>query len=188
MMRVVIMSNQHQTQNSTLDQVLVKKSVHSKQIVDVKQKIVKLVIFCLADEWYAFYGHNIREILPKDTPVFFVPGCPKSLTGEINVRGEIESVINISMVLQLATNEQSGPQNIVLLAKSAMSKEMSSGISVNKVIDVVDVPERIIQSPPETLPDHIRPYVLSVLEFKGHAVTVLNLDQIFKDYQQGLEA
>ncbi len=185
------MSENVQTQNSTVDKVLLQKhqgevnTEDSKQIVDVNEKVVKLVIFALAEHWYAFYGQSINEILPKDTLIFFVPGCPKSLTGVINVRGEIESVINISMVLKLSNKEQTTVQSIVLLAKSPA---MSSGILVDKVIDVVDVPEHIIQSPPETLPDHLRCYVLDVLEFRGQAVTVLNLDKIFNDYQQNLEA
>jgi len=182
----------NEQQKKTLDQILLQKqqqikdnnSTESQQIIDVNEKEVKLVIFSLSNEWYAFYGDRISEILPEDTTIFFVPGCPKSLTGVINVRGEIESVINISTLLKLSNNDQDSPQNIVLLAKSS---KMSSGISVNKVIDVVDVPQRIIQAPPETLPAHLRAYVLDILEFRGQAVTVLNLEQIFSDYQQGLE-
>jgi len=185
------MTSQEQTQQSTLEKILLKKQQAgvstfgggSNQVVDVNEKVVKLVIFSLGDQWYAFYGESISEILPKGTMIFFVPGCPPSLTGVINVRGEIESVINISMFLKLTESEQAESQNIVLLAKSPV---MSSGVSVDKVIDVVDVPERIIQSPTNTLPDDIRPYVLDVLEFRSQAVTVLDVNTIFKDYQQGL--
>ena len=156
----------------TLDELLLQKTKQSKQIVNVNEKMLKLVIFSLADEWYAFYGENISEILPENTTIFFVPGCPQSLMGVINLRGEIESVIHLALILSLKNKSKTNDRGIILLGKGIA---MSSGIFVDQVIDVVDVPETLIQDPPETLPDYLRPNVLNVLEHGGRAVTILNL-------------
>ena len=61
--------------NTTLDQVLSQRREVNKDIVNVDEPAVKLVIFALGDEWFAFHGERIREILAQ-ADIFFVPGCP----------------------------------------------------------------------------------------------------------------
>jgi purine-binding chemotaxis protein CheW len=63
---------------------------------------------------------------------------------------------------------------------------ISSGIRVDRIIDVVDVTQSSIQPPPATLPDHLRSLVSGVLRFQEQPVTVLNLDALFADYARGL--
>ncbi|MCK5682425.1 chemotaxis protein CheW [bacterium] len=167
---------------STLDELLHQKTGHRQKIIEVDEKTVKVVIFRLADQWYAFYGDDVSEILPENTPVFFVPGCPPSLRGVINVRGEIESVIDISTILKLNSAQEATSAKNILLAKG---KTIRSGICVNEVIDVVDIAENMVKAPPETLPDHLCSRVSGVFQFHDRAVSVLNLEQIFTDYQQG---
>ena len=85
---------------TTLDQVLTQRLEAHKKIVNVDEPLVKLVIFALGNEHFAFQGDCIHEILTK-VDVFFVPGCPPSLEGVINVRGDIESVIRPHGLLHL---------------------------------------------------------------------------------------
>ncbi len=85
------------------------------------------------------------------------------------------------MILKLS-NANTSPAKIILLTKS---KSMHSGIAINEVIDVVDIQENLIQAPPETFPDHLRSNVSGVFQFHDRAVSILNLEQILTDYQQG---
>lgn len=166
---------------TTLDQVLTQRREARKEIVNVDELAVKLVIFELGDDWFAFHGDRIREILAQ-ADVFFVPGCPSSLEGVINVRGDIESVVRLHDLLRLPEPSAKRGSSILL----GRGGGMSSGIRVDAVVDVVDVPESSIQPPPSALPDHLRAYVSGVLQFQGHPVTVLDLDTIFADYARGL--
>jgi purine-binding chemotaxis protein CheW len=128
-----------------------------------------------------FYGDNINEILPDNTLIFPVPGCPASLPGVINLRGDIESVIHIGQILLL--DEETSKAKTILLGQG---KTMRSGLYVDAVIDVVDVLKSDIQTTPNTLAEQICPFFLGVLEFSGRGVTLLSLEQIFTDYQHGL--
>ena len=67
-------------EQSGLDKILSLKREVSAEIVNVDEPTVKLVIFELGDDWFAFPGASIREILPP-ADVYFVPGCPSSLEG-----------------------------------------------------------------------------------------------------------
>lgn len=166
---------------TNLEQILAKRQLARKEIVNVDEPAIKLVIFALGDDWFAFHGERIREILAKAT-LYFVPGCPASLEGVINVRGDIESVIRLNELLQVPVPE-AGRQPAILLGSGTA---MNSGISVDAVIDVIDIPQSFIQPPSANLPEQLRPYTSGLLHFKEKAVTVLNLEQIFNQYAQGL--
>ena len=75
-----------------------KNRQRSREIVDVEQERVKMVIFRSDASRYAFYGSDVREILPA-CEISWVPGLPDYLPGLINVRGDIESVVNIGHFL-----------------------------------------------------------------------------------------
>lgn len=168
-------------QELTLDQVLSQRREDTREIVNVDEPTVKLVIFELQGDWFAFHGEKIREILSQ-VDVFFVPGCPTSLEGVINVRGDIESVISLNELLQLPDSADIASSSYLL----GHGAGMSSTIRVDKVVDVVDVPLSNIRQPPNTLPEQLRVIVSGVLQFKEKTVTALDLDRIFADYSLGL--
>jgi len=167
--------------DTNLDQILAKRQTASKQVVDVNEPMIKLVVFALGDDWFAFYGERIKEILTRST-IFFVPGCPGSLEGVINVRGDIESVIRLNELLQVPLPEAGTPSAILL----GCGGSMNSGIRVDRVVDLIDIPLGSVQPPPVNLPDQIRPFVSGLLSFKGRPVSVLDLEQIFTQYVKGL--
>ena len=169
---------------NTLDQVLTLRREANQDVVNVDEPVVKLVFFELSGQRFAFHGNRIREIL-ADTEVFFVPGCPASLEGVINVRGDIESVIRPHDMLHLADHgrTESDAASSILLGQGG---GIHSGIRVDRVIDVVDVLQSDILPPPASLPDHMRALVLGVLHLDDQAVALLDLDRMFADYVRGL--
>lgn len=166
---------------SALDQILSQRHEARKEVVSVDEPAVKLVIFELGGDWFAFHGERIREILAQ-ADVFFVPGCPASLEGVINVRGDIESVLLLHDLLRLPASPASRGSSILL----GRGGGMSSGIRVDRVVDVVDVPQSRVQPAPGALPEHMQPLVLGLLHFRERPVAVLDLDRIFADYARGL--
>ncbi|OQX19266.1 MAG: hypothetical protein BWK76_05055 [Desulfobulbaceae bacterium A2] len=166
---------------TTLDQLLARRSEAGQEIVNVDEKTVKLVIFEIGPQRFAFHGEHIREILAQ-ADVFFVPGCPPSLEGVINVRGDIESVIRLHEMLHLPVDDSTSSP-LILLGRGG---GISSGIRVDRVVEVADVTQGSIQPPPVTLSEHMRPLVLGVLRFQEVPVTLLDLDRIFTDYARGL--
>jgi len=166
-------------EQSGLDKVLSLRS--SVEIVNVDEPMVKLVVFELDGECFAFPGEAIAEIMPA-TDVYFIPGCPPSLEGVINVRGDIESVIRLSELLGKPAADPASSSSIL----RGQGAGMHSGIRVDRVVDVLDVVQSAIQAPPATLPEHLRRIVSGLMRYQDTPVVILDLDRLFEDYQRGL--
>jgi purine-binding chemotaxis protein CheW len=145
-------------------------------LIDVNIASIKLVIFTLPNGYYAFGGESIKEILPA-VKINGVPGVPDFILGVINVRGDIESVIDINSFLGLPEQETNNSKNIII----AEGAGVRSGILVNSVEDVMDFPEDSIQPPLASLNDKIKQFVIGETEYKEQSVTVLNAKEIFKN-------
>lgn len=166
---------------SDLDKILSLRRAASTEIVNVDEPTVKLVIFELGGDWYAFPGDAIREILPP-AEVYFVPGCPPSLEGVINVRGDIESVIRLA---ELLGKPMTDPASTSMILRGS-GGGMRSGIRVDRVVDVLDVVQSSIQPPPAALPENMRRHVSGLTLHQGLPVAILDIARLFEDYHRGL--
>ena len=149
----------------------------ANQEKDGRDEKIELVIFSMAQRYFAFKGAEIREILPY-TPITDVPGCPRSIRGIINVRGIIESVVNLHTLLEIEKTPASNRTRFIL----AQSEGVSSGIQVESVEDVLSVEPHGIKSVISTLPAATRKYALGGGElYKEHYVVLLSLKKIFTE-------
>lgn len=144
--------------------------------ISVDQERVRLVIFTLNRTCYAFFGKQIREILPYE-PIFYVPGCPTVIRGVINVRGDIESIVNIHELLSIREPEITKNTRIVI----ASDRKIRSGILVESVEDVIEIPQSAIKRPISTLEHPIRDFAAGgEMIFNGQYVTILDVGKIFE--------
>ena len=66
--------------------------------------LLSLLLFRIADEWYAVNVGDVREIF-QEYDVTSVPCVPDFIMGVVNVRGEILSVMDPARLMQLGTIE-----------------------------------------------------------------------------------
>ena len=151
----------------------------SEETEDVNLAQIKLVIFTLLDSYYAFKGEHIKEILPV-SKISMVPGVPDFILGVINVRGDIESVININDFIGLHEQDADKTNNIII----AEGEGIRSGILVGSVEDVMDFREDAIQPPLSSLNEKIKQFVIGETDYKEKSVTVLNVSEIFKSISE----
>lgn len=133
----------------------------------------KFVIFTLHDGLYAFDGVDVKEILPH-LEIFPVPGAPQTVPGVINNRGDIEAVINLNVILGLPQSESTAYSRIVMTEKAGVR----SGMLVDSVIDVVDLPPSSIKPALATLDDATRDLVTGETIYQGRSVVLLDLGRI----------
>jgi purine-binding chemotaxis protein CheW len=159
---------------SSSDRILdeIKRHHQRKEVVDVEEERVMVVIFSCAGARYAFYGSDIREILPP-REISWVPCLPPHIPGLINVRGDIESVVDIRPFLG---NEAADPTHC--LVAMAVHGEFRSGILIDSVEEVTEVPLKAIQPPLGGLGGIARELVAGELDHHGDLVILLDIEKL----------
>lgn len=143
--------------------------------VDVEVELVKIVIFMLQDGLYALPGADVKEILPS-MDISPVPGAPAFIPGVINNRGDIESVINLNEFLGLPDSERTAASRIAMVSKAALR----TGILVDAVLDVVDVPLNSVKPPLSTLENALKELVTGEIFYNNRTVVMLDIDRLLE--------
>lgn len=149
-----------------------KRRQRVKEVVDVEEERVKVVIFVCGKNLYAFYGRDIREILPA-CDISWVPCLPDYLPGLINVRGDIESAIDLRHFL----GEEKAGHGRHLIAM-AVQGDFHSGVMIDSIEDVVDIPLSTIHPPLATLNGAARDLVIGEIEYGGSTISLLDIGKL----------
>jgi len=163
-------SAEKQKSDCILDEL--KRRQRTKEVVDVEEERVKVVIFACGVNLFAFYGRDIREILPS-CDISWVPSLPDYLPGLINVRGDIESVIDLRHFL----GEEKGDGSKRLIAM-AVQGDFRSGVMIESIEDVVDIPLSTIHPPLATLNGAARDLVIGEIEYGGTTISLLDVGKL----------
>jgi purine-binding chemotaxis protein CheW len=150
----------------------IRQTQRSKEVVDVEVELIKVVVFVSGGARYAFYGSDIREILPG-CAISWVPGLPPYLPGLINIRGDIESVIDLRHFLGGGSIESE-----TKLIAMAVKGKFRSGILIDAIDDVMDIPVNAIKPPLATLHGAARDLVAGEIEHGGGLITLLDTEKL----------
>jgi len=170
------------SQSLTLDQALALNSLGEREIISPQDELVKLVIVALGPHRVGFKGGQIREILTREN-LFFVPGCPAFVAGVINLRGDIESVLRLALLLDLPPSPDEAQKSILL----GQSGSLRSGLLVDQVVDVLDLPQSALLPPMALLPEGFADCVIATLSHGKQSVPLLDLDALFARVRRELD-
>ncbi len=144
-------------------------------IIEVDEKRIQVVLFYLAGDLYGFYGSSVKMILPLDV-IFPVPGTPPYLLGLTNVRGDIEAVIDLKVILNLPPAAPD-PKNRLILTHS---QGVVCGVLVDRVEEVMAIPVSQIVEVQES--QSIHALVVGKTSYAQRDVILLDVARIFKNY------
>lgn len=153
---------------------LVKQREDLERVIEIEEQTVQLVVLLLDEEYYAFYGMLIKEIVTVDE-ISYVPGMPDEILGIINVRGDIESVLDLRNVLGLSSQPLTKQSRITIGEVNGIR----SGVLVDSVEDVLEIPEDQILKPSSEVNVRRTEYVMGEASYKNHKLILLNLEKIF---------
>ena len=148
-----------------------------KQVVDVEVEKTLLVIFQLgglspsktaspetSGGLYGLPASSVESIVSVEE-ITYVPGTPPWILGVVNVRGEIESVLDLKAILGLGKAEIR-PESRLLIAQDG---ELRSGLLVDQVVDIAEVSSATISPPPTPLEGGKGVYIAGETEYAGKA-------------------
>lgn len=161
----------------SLQQALDSSNTESAEIINVDAPSIKVLIFTLGGQLFAAKSTYITEILVKQK-IYFVPACPDTILGVINVRGAIESVIDLARIVSIQPSLSAADGSLLL----ARGNNINSAIQIDTVADVLDILEENIQPVPASLDKNLRQYAGGVFQFKDQPVTLIDIDKLFAEY------
>lgn len=103
----------------------------------------RYLTFTLADDIYGLEVRYVTEIVPMQ-PITPVPEMPEYVRGVINLRGRVIPVLDIRLRFQMMPREYDDRTCIII----SELDELDIGLIVDRVDDVVMLPEEDVAPPP----------------------------------------
>jgi len=135
----------------------------------------QVVMFELAGETYGISLDIVQEVIYK-TGITGVPQTPGFMEGVINLRGYVIPVVDLRKRFGLGAVENTRSARIMVVE----IEEQIIGIAVDKVLEVVSIPEDSVEPPSPLLRSAIRAdYLAGFTEVNEELVKILNFNKIF---------
>lgn len=112
------------------------------------QKEGKYLTFALAHEEYGLEILKVREIIGY-MEITAVPKTPHYVRGVINLRGQVIPVIDLRAKFGLETTHVTEQTCIIVVEIERHDDTFCTGIVVDHVQEVLDIPEQSIEQAPE---------------------------------------
>jgi len=135
-----------------------------------------LAVVGLGDEYFGLDLEVVREFTEfhKVTPI---PCCPEHVVGNINLRGEIVTLIDIRRALHM----QVDGHNLTSKAIVVHIDDLVMGIPVERVFDVLYLQKSDIKPNPMATSEGDRDYLQGTVIYQEKMMGILNLSKIFAE-------
>ena len=124
--------------------------------------VVDILEFDLGGESYAMDIGIAREIVEM-LPITPIPRAPAHVTGLLNLRGEITTIIDLHYLLGITPSRKRDEQKIMVLIPDAF-ENTSVGVIVDEVHSVLTIDETAIDTNITGVDEHLSDYVQGIIK------------------------
>ena len=144
---------------------------HTLESSDVSE-LIPLAVVELEGEYFCLELQQIQEFIniPRMQPI---PCCPPHIMGNINLRGEIMTLIDIRQALDLTHTVENISKAVIIEVD-----EIVAGIMVDQVLDVIYLTSSEITEVPTTLPKSYQTFFQGTTQYHQKSLSVLDLSQV----------
>ena len=156
--------------------VLQERANHLKQIDQVRQnadQVKNLAIIVLNQELFSIDLENVREFTNLEQ-VVPVPCCPSHIVGNMNLRGEILTLIDICQLLNLPPINLSKVSQLMVIEV----EDLRIGLTIEKVCDTITVDAEEIDQTPAASYSINKEYLKGTLWYQENIVGLLDITKI----------
>ena len=132
----------------------------------------KHIVFYLDEKLYAVSARQVVEVI-QPMPITPLPKSPEWLSGIINLRGRIISVINLSKLSENQTSALTPKSKLILLR--SVNGETAVTFAVDRLNEIAAFPADAMQSIKSTEV----PYLLGKIKYKSEDLYLLDADKIY---------
>lgn len=145
----------------------------TEQVPEVRKRSGKYLTFYLDGEEYGLEILKVHEIIGI-MPITRVPRTPQFILGVINLRGKVISIMDLRTRFGLEPIGELVESCIIVV----QVRNIQMGLYVDRVSEVLDIPEGDIEDPPSFNADVDSDYILGVAKTNGRVKLLLNIDRV----------
>jgi purine-binding chemotaxis protein CheW len=133
----------------------------------------QLCTFLLDGHLFGVDAHTVQEVI-RYQQMTRVPKAPDSVSGLINLRGQIVTAIDLRTRLGMKPREEGKlPMNVVV-----RSDDGAVSLLVDQIGDVIKVDAENFESPPDTLQGPSRELVRGAYKLDGRLLLLLDCEEV----------
>ncbi|MFK4259905.1 chemotaxis protein CheW [Agrobacterium tumefaciens] len=143
-------------------------------------EMLEIIAFRLHDQEFCVRTTTIREIRGWG-PATPIPHAPTDMIGVMNLRGSVIPIIDLANKLGMKSTEPNERSAIVV----AEVHGMAMGLVVDRVSDILTIPESLLQPVPEIGLSSGMRYADGIIAQPDGMICFLNLEQMFEKADTG---
>ena len=135
----------------------------------------QLITFNLLEEEFGIdilYVDGIHRL--KEISITRVPQSEDFIEGIINLRGQVIPVIDLRRRFSLGSSPQDRHSRIIVV----IIKDKPLGLLVDRVKEVVDVDEEVIDDPPEEVSSIDKGFINGIAKLEQRLIIILDIEHI----------
>lgn len=136
------------------------------------------LIFSVDTEEFGVEALKVQELIRYIVPVK-VPNAPPAVSGVINFRGEVVPVLDMRRIFQL----EAGNYNEFTVIVVVQTGRKIFGLIVDRVTDLICIPEDKIQPTPEFSSKEKTKYLKSMGKIGSRLILMIDLEKVI-DFQE----
>lgn len=150
------------------------------QTTSSTERFLPLAVMKLGDEYFGLDLDAVQEFITirQVTPI---PCCPPHILGDINLRGEVVTILDIRNALNLTSDPPQPNQTPTFNCKAMIVQieEIIAGIIVDQVLDVIYVPPADVSALPTSLSRQAQRFFKGIVAYEPKPLTILSLQTLF---------
>lgn len=153
-----------------------------KDLVELEEDTQKgkYLTFSLGNESFGIEIKHVTEIIGIQA-ITEVPELPNYIKGIINLRGKIIPVMDVRLRFKKPAREYDERTCIIVIE----IKDVSVGLIVDNVAEVMSIPDKDIASPPE-MGKNGNKYIMAIGKFGSDIKLLLDCDKLLNDEETEL--
>ena len=145
-----------------------KQSLETSDLTSLKA----LAVIELGKEYFGIELQQVREFI-NTRQIRPVPGCPTHILGNMNLRGEVMTLIDIRKALNLPGSDNKATKAVIVEAENIVA-----GITVDQVLDVVYLPPSDISSMPAAMSKRCQAFFQGATHYYQNTLSILDLSKL----------
>ena len=142
---------------------------------------IRYITFSLQDTLFGIDILNIREIVPV-TQITPVQQAPDLVRGLVNLRGQVLTVLDISILMGLKPLQSGSDSHIIVF------KHRNTGFLVDRIGDVITLDPGQAEPVPANIDPKIRHCMDHVIHLESELIMILRAEKIFSFSPQAVQA